>query len=257
MTPSGSISVGADAINLTNKILGETTEDLVDIMKELASEVGLLHISCIRMAANKSLDSSLLTSLTTFPNEWLRRYFYKQYVAIDPVLRHGRDATTPFDWEILVDNNANIVEFFADANRHNVGSNGFSIPVRNRKNTCGVVSYTNNLSRSDWEQFKNDNFLKLKHLSVLIDAAVATIGIKLPLPGEVNLSLREEQCLLWAARGKTYQDIRQILDLSLHSVRAHLDLARHKLHGTNLTHAVAVAVALGVIPEMTLRGSYG
>jgi hypothetical protein len=32
-----------------------------------------------------------------------------------------------------------------------------------------------------------------------------------------------------------------------------LDIARHKLHGSNLTHAVALALALGVIPPLALR----
>jgi DNA-binding CsgD family transcriptional regulator len=117
------------------------------------------------------------------------------------------------------------------------------------------VSFTNNLPRDEWQQFKVDNMIKLKHLSVLIDAA-ATVGAKLPDSPNVNLSLREEQCVMWAARGKTYEEIGQILDLSFHSVRNHLDIARHKLHGINLTHAVAVAVAHGIIPEISLRDSY-
>jgi DNA-binding CsgD family transcriptional regulator len=58
---------------------------------------------------------------------------------------------------------------------------------------------------------------------------------------------------MWAARGKTYEEIAELTNLSFYSVRSHLDLARHKLRGTNLTHAVAVALALGVIPPITLR----
>jgi DNA-binding CsgD family transcriptional regulator len=198
----------------------------------------------------------VFTAFVTYSIEWQRRYFYKQYFAIDPVLPYGRDTSSPFDWESLVGGRDDIVDFFADADRHNVGRNGFSIPVRNRKNSCALVSFTNNLSRIEREQFKIDNMVKLKHLSALIDAA-ATVGAKLPDSPNVKLSLREEQCLMWAARGKTYEAISQILNLSFHSVRNHLDIARHKLHGVNLTHAVAVAVALGVIPEIILRDSYG
>lgn len=71
----------------------------------------------------------------------------------------------------------------------------------------------------------------------------------------VTLSRREEQCLIWAARGKTYQEIADILDLSFGSVKSHLDTARHKLHCINLTHAVAVAVATGAIPATSLMRS--
>ena len=38
------ISLGAAALKLSNKILGDTTEDLADILKELALEIGLSHI---------------------------------------------------------------------------------------------------------------------------------------------------------------------------------------------------------------------
>jgi len=71
----------------------------------------------------------------------------------------------------------------------------------------------------------------------------------------VKLSKREEQCLIWAARGKTYQDISDILNISFGSVKICLDTARRKLNGHNLTHAVGVAVATGVIPAKALKGS--
>jgi DNA-binding CsgD family transcriptional regulator len=69
----------------------------------------------------------------------------------------------------------------------------------------------------------------------------------------VHLSNREEQCLLWAARGKTYQEIAAILGLAFGSVKTHLDAARHKLHCMNLPHSAAVAFATGLIPEQALK----
>ncbi len=95
--------------------------------------------------------------------------------------------------------------------------------------------------------------VRLQLLSVLINSAANKSG-KLPARG-VTLSRREEQCLIWAARGKTYQEIADILDLSFGSVKSHLDTARHKLHCINLTHAVAVAVATGAIPATSLMRS--
>ena len=65
-------------------------------------------------------------------------------------------------------------------------------------------------SRSEWEDYKTDNMVKLQLLSVLIDSA-ANINSKLA-PAPVSLSRREEQCLIWAARGKTYQEIADILN---------------------------------------------
>ena len=44
---------------------------------------------------------------------------------------------------------------------------------------------------------------------------------------DVKLSNREEECLLWAARGKTYEEIGEVTNLSYRSVRSNLDVARH------------------------------
>jgi LuxR family transcriptional regulator, activator of conjugal transfer of Ti plasmids len=245
-------SVGYAAMNLSYKILGHKTDDLLDILRDLAAELGLSHISYIRLASNKSLDSSFLTAITTYPKEWQRRYFLKQYFLIDPIVRYGSASLSNFDWEDIERESQAIDDFFSDAIHYNIGRNGFSIVVRNRKNTYAIVSFTNDLPKRDWEDFKIANMDRLHHASALIDSA-AIAGAKLPDQFDVNLSLREEQCLMWAARGKTYEEIAEITSLSFYSVRSHLDVARHKLRGANLTHAVAIALALGVIPTIALR----
>jgi DNA-binding CsgD family transcriptional regulator len=247
------IGFGSAAIKLTDKILGYNTEDLVDILKEIAAEYGLSHIAHMRIASDKSSDASMFTAVATYPKEWQFRYFFKQYFTIDPVITHGRTAMLPFDWDTLTSDDPAVIEFFADAIRHNVGRNGISIPVRNRRNTCSVVSFNSDVRRPEWESFKKLNMIRLQHLSALIDSA-AVVNSKLPTP-QVQLSRREEQCLIWTARGKTHQEIAEILSLSASSVRTHLDTARHKLHCINLTHAVGVAVATGVIPAAALRDS--
>jgi DNA-binding CsgD family transcriptional regulator len=245
-----SISIDAAAIRLTDRILGYNEEDLSDTLKAIVAAIGVSHISYIRFAPDKSSDTSMLTAVVTYSREWQTRYFFRQYVAIDPVIAHGRHAVLPFDWQTLISDDHEVVDFFADAVHFNVGRNGISIPVRNRKGVFSVVSFSSDVSRSEWEAFKINNIVKLQLLSVLIDSA-ANINSKLP-SAPVNLSRREEQCLIWAARGKTYQEIADILNLTFGSVKTHLDTARGKLHCMNLTHAAAVAVATGVIPAKAL-----
>jgi len=62
-----------------------------------------------------------------------------------------------------------------------------------------------------------------------------------------TLTPREFEVLMWAARGKTYMDIGVILNLSFGSIKTHLDATRLKLRATNVTHAVALAFAQGLI----------
>jgi len=246
-----SITIDSAAIRLTDTILGYNEQDLEETLKAIAADIGVLHIAYMRFAPDKSSDTSLLTGIFTYSIRWQTRYFEKQYVLIDPVLSHGSKAVLPFDWEELATDDPVIVSFFADAANYGVGRNGLSIPVRNRRGTFSVVSFTSNHSREDWIEYKARNMTKLQLMSVLIDSA-ASINLKLKA-APVKLSKREEQCLIWAARGKTYQDIAEILSLSFGSVKSYLDTARHKLNCINLTHAAAVAVATGVIPAKALR----
>jgi LuxR family transcriptional regulator, quorum-sensing system regulator CinR len=240
-------SISSAAILLTDKILGYNSDPLAEILKLTASEMSLSNIAHLRFASDRSEDVTVLTAVNTFSAEWQARYFLKQYSKIDPVVRFGQQARAPFDWATLNRDDPAIQNFFSDAVRHGVGLNGLSIPVRNRKNSLSLVSFSSDLSSEEWEAFKASNLANLEQLSVLIDAAESVDRRKLS-KGPVQLTQREEQCLVWAARGRTHQEIAKILDLSPGSVKTHLDSARHKLECKNLTHAVGVAVAAGIIP---------
>ncbi|HSU99121.1 MAG TPA: LuxR family transcriptional regulator [Roseiarcus sp.] len=250
----GNVTIESAAIRLTDTILGYNEQDLEETLKAIAIDIGVSHIAYMRFAPDKSSDASLLTGTVTYSFQWQTRYFLKQYVLIDPVITYGSKAVLPFDWEELGREDPAVQAFFVDAAAHEVGLNGLSIPVRNRRGVYSLVSYTSNHhAKPEWQEFKKKNMIKLQLISVLIDSA-ASVNLKLSSP-PVKLSKREEQCLIWAARGKTYQDISDILNISFGSVKSYLDTARHKLNCANLTHAVGVAIATGVIPAKALQGS--
>src|SRR5271154_6328784 len=245
------ISIEAATARLTDTILGNDNHDLAETLRAIASEIGVSHIAYLRLSPDKSADICLLVAVVTYSRLWQQRYFLKKYVTHDPVISYGRDTDQPFDWANVSTDDPASKAFFTDALNHSVGRNGLSIPLRGRRGVFALVSFTSDLSKDEWEHYKAGNMGKLKLLSILIDSA-ANINFKLPA-FPVHLSNREEQCLLWAARGKTYQEIAEILGLAFGSVKTHLDAARHKLHCMNLTHAAAVAFATGVIPAQALK----
>ena len=246
-------SLETAAIKLTEKLLGRSDCDLADILGEIAAAYNFSHIAHLRFSLSKSAETILLNTITTYSREWRTRYFLKNYLSIDPVIQYGRDARMPFDWQELPKDNPKVAAFFADAIRHKIGRNGITIPVRSRKSTCALVSFSNDVPRLEWESLTTTHMVRLQHLSALIDAA-AFGESTLPRP-QVQLSRREEQCLIWIARGKTQLETAEILTLRPSSVRAYLDTARHKLHCINLTHAVSVAIATGLISPLAMRDS--
>ena len=199
------MTIDAAAIRLTDTILGDDGPDLEQTLKAIAANIGVLHIAYAPLCSQKSEDANLLSAICTYPVAWQARYFKKQYARVDPVIARGSEAVLPFDWDEVPKDDPAARAFFDDAADHNVGRNGLSIPVRNRKGVRSLVSFTSNHSKDDWAAYKSRNAVKLQPMAVLIDSAAA-INFKLT-PELVELSKREEECLIWAARGKTYHDI--------------------------------------------------
>jgi LuxR family transcriptional regulator, quorum-sensing system regulator CinR len=244
------INIDRSAIRLTDTILGYGEQDLGEALKAIASEIGVRHIAHLRFAADSSCDASLSTAIATYSRGWQTKYFLRDYVYADPVVARGRGALLPFDWEAVTSDDPTVLAFLADAAKHGVGRNGFSIPVRSGKGVRSLVSFTSDHSKTEWARYKRANMVKLQRLSSLIDSAA---DVKWKPLSSVTLSKGEAQCLVWAAKGKTYQEIAEIMNLGFGSVNARLDTVRNKLHCMNLTHAIAVAIATGVIPATALR----
>ena len=80
-------------------------------------------------------------------------------------------------------------------------------------------------------------------LAALITARLARVARSTIWPKQVGLREREVETLTWAARGKTFWEIGEILGLSKRTVEFHLDNARRKLGVATRTQALIKAAA--------------
>jgi DNA-binding NarL/FixJ family response regulator len=78
-------------------------------------------------------------------------------------------------------------------------------------------------------------------LAALITARLARVARTAVWPKQVGLREREVETLTWAARGKTFWEIGEILGLSKRTVEFHLDNARRKLGVATRTQALIKA----------------
>ena len=163
------MTIDSAAIRLTDTILGQDEPDLEQALKAIAANIGLLHIAYVPLCSQKSEDANLLSAICTYPVAWQARYFKKQYARIDPVIARGSEAVLPFDWDELPKDDPAVRAFFDDAADHDVGRNGLSIPIRNRKGVRSLVSFTSNHSKDDWARYKSRNMIKLHPMAVLIE----------------------------------------------------------------------------------------
>ena len=87
-------------------------------------------------------------------------------------------------------------------------------------------------------------FVAVNHMTLFKgqDGADATFS-----PPEIALAPREREVLQWAAHGKSAWETAQLLGLSERTVKFYIQRACSKLNAQNKTHAVATALARGLI----------
>ena len=95
------ISIELATARLTETILGNDDHDLAETLRGIASDIGLAHISYVRLSPDKSADMCLLVAVVTYSRLWQHRYFVKKYMIHDPVISYGRASDQPFDWASL------------------------------------------------------------------------------------------------------------------------------------------------------------
>lgn len=64
---------------------------------------------------------------------------------------------------------------------------------------------------------------------------------------DINLTERERNVLFYLAKGLTNEEIAENLNISVHTVKAHLEATYSKLNVCNRVQAAMKAVVLGVI----------
>lgn len=181
---------------------------------------------------------------TTYPESWVSYYLLNSLSTVDPVLKRAHGTDEPFFWSdlSLEPEEARIMAAF---NSHDLGTTGYSLTHSDAHGRKSVFS----LSRRETEGWAGhiaalDDALAQIHADLHMKAVSEIIADSRGLP---QLAPRECECLRFTSQGKTYSEIAIILDLSEHTVRGYLKLARVKLNCVSLAQAVAKAVRYKII----------
>jgi DNA-binding CsgD family transcriptional regulator len=227
----------------------EDVAGLRPFLMHIASVYGLTNIAYFGMNIPGLAASAKPFLAVTYSDAWVDHYKARQFQVIDPVLEHGFASILPFDWRQLMRDRRDVRAMFGESVEFGVGRQGLSFPVRGRLGDAALFTITGMHADRDWDATLQRYMRDFQILALHIhDKVVRTQG-----DGQhhVSLTRRECQCLQWVALGKTVWETATILALSERTVRFYLDLARHKLGATNITHAVAKAIAIGLIRPPT------
>ncbi len=105
-----------------------TFPDLVDLLRQFSEAIGVAHCT-VHVVSELPSAAFTTRALTTYPEEWVTRYFNRRYVLVDPVLRTSAAAESGFFWDTLEVNDPSTLAFYHDAKAHGVGPSGYTLPV--------------------------------------------------------------------------------------------------------------------------------
>ena len=228
-------------------------EEVFNVYAETAAEFGYDQINYVDMAdyvARGSMSSKPEADekrhIVTFDITWIDYYVDRDYGPLDPVFSWVAAARGPFTWadaERSSHLTGSQVEFLRESEDAGL-NNGFSVPLRGPDGQLSAlyVAASSNASPSA-EAFQTCSLLGQHFHNVgvgLKDDA------KRDSPG-TTLTHREREVLLWCAHGKSNWAIGEILGISAHGVRFHVQNIYKKLDANSRIAAVVKAIRLGLI----------
>lgn len=187
--------------------------------------------------------------LSSYPSEWTRHYLEHGYHKVDPVILRARREDGVFAWDGRGSgglSNPRRRRFFDEAAVFGVRS-GITVPIRAGFGRTAAFTLANdeplplgrNASRALLDVTQLAGIYFHVHATVRLPAKARDSR------GTIPLTPRERECLGWAARGKTAEEIATIIGVKRRTVYFHLDQARTRLQASSVAHCVAEALQRG------------
>ncbi len=239
-------------------------EDLVEVANS-AKSVDDLHRLCGLICQNYEYDYFIygaqfpvslvrpqILILSGYPDAWRQHYTASGYIEIDPTVHYCRNNIVPIDWTHLTVDSDNDVDavarnFMSEARTFGLKS-GASFPVHGSRGELAMLSMACSQDHAKTRHSIAQSMPFAQLLASYVHEAVRRVFEDEDIiVGPVELTDREKEALLWAAEGKSADEIGRILNISQRTVVFHLQNTTRKLGVTNRRQAVARAVSLGII----------
>lgn len=183
----------------------------------------------------------------TYSLDWARIYVEKNYVAIDPVISGISRRFHPIDWKTLDWSSPQARAFLLESQSYGIGNQGWTVPIWGPKGEFAFFGVNHKASDEEWSKFTRTHAKDILLVSHLVHQHASRI-INQEIGGAgAALSPREREALAQLSIGQSRAAVANSLHISENTLRAYIDSARHKLGAANVTHAVALATARGLI----------
>ncbi|NQV84800.1 MAG: LuxR family transcriptional regulator [Rhodospirillales bacterium] len=180
-----------------------------------------------------------------FPSDWVSYYFENSLHEVDPIVSYTPASRVPFFWDTMAkEMDLSKKQLFCLQGGEEAGLlDGLSIPIHGPCGECYVLSLASSSGNKDGEHLLPILNLMAHQFYV---AYIELSGAERMLP-VIALSPRAKETLLWGARGKTDDDISEIMGISRNTVKDHWKTIFRGLDVSNRILAVTIAIQTGLI----------
>jgi DNA-binding CsgD family transcriptional regulator len=184
-------------------------------------------------------NSSPLTMINTYSEEWNSIYEKERILTRDPVVNTGLITSEPILWDDVYQKDEELWEMSKTYGlKHGWSKSSFQ--------PSGLASLFS-VCRSHEPLTTKEIKFKTPFLQWLATVAIQGLSKNHQPSGRCLLSNREKEVMSWSSFGKTSYEISIILGLSERTVNWHVNNAIAKLAVNNKTSAVAKAVRLNLV----------
>lgn len=182
-----------------------------------------------------------------YPRRWVEHYFAREHFRHDPVMAYCARHVVPMQWhELALERGSGAAAMMDEAGEFGVKS-GVTMPVHTPQGELGILSFALDRRDAAAHEITRGALPYVQMLAGYMHEAVRRVSGIADCGASTPLTAREQECLRWAADGKTSWEISQVLGMAERTVNFHLNNAMSKLDVSNRQHAVAKAAARGLI----------
>lgn len=219
-----------------------TLDGLNDSVISLRDALGVEHVVYHSVNSTGEQYAAL-----TYSQDWVGQYLEKDYARVDPVVQSCYRRFHPVQWKQLDWSGKVARNFMGEAVENGVGNQGFSVPIRGPSGQFALFSVNDNATDDSWQKFSTEHTADLILVSHYINQKALEIERGSDVLDAPSLSPRETDALTMLALGYSRAQAAETLSISEHTLRVYIESARFKLAAANTTHAVARALASGLL----------
>ncbi|MEZ5812511.1 MAG: autoinducer binding domain-containing protein [Rhizobiaceae bacterium] len=224
----------------------QTSYDVLGVLKDVCSAFGYSGFIAFRLPwlTDNTLSGRII--VTNWAPELIRACNSLGFLSESPVIARLRRSTLPFAADladIAAAGDDEKRKTARDAFREHGHVNGVFLPCCDRDGRRGAVGFTGDETMAATEELAELSYLAAHVYERLAHVAGAAFA------EQSKLTVREKECIVWTAEGKTSAEAAQILGLSENTVNHYLASAAGKLGTVNKAHTVARAISGGLLSD--------